>query len=334
MSDSPSLPRTENCPESYRALLDLTARLTGARRAAFLPVEGPGGLLASGTGQDLPDFYWEAAREVVRNPIPQMFQSPGRKSCSPLLAVPVQHRNNLLGVMIVSHRPQRPLNRDDLNLVALLAENPSLVSQHLALQERNTGYLLDSIQALVRTLEARDHYTGQHCGRVTEIALQFGLILGLASQDLQAIKTTGLLHDIGKVGISDRLLLKPGPLTPDERRIIETHPLIGEKIIRPLSLMLPEREIILHHHERWNGQGYPHGLAGEKIPFLCRLVALADVFDALTSDRPYRGRFSTPQALETIRAQAGTHFDPGLAEKFVRMISSQTQSPPLMEKTD
>jgi putative nucleotidyltransferase with HDIG domain len=326
MLHSPIPSQVLSARENYSELLDLAARLTGARHAAFLPLDGPAGLLVNGTDPDLPPLYWEAALEVARNPVPLLFQSPGQRSFSPLLAVPVQYRNNLLGVMIISHRPKPPLNRDDLNLVALLAENPTLVSRNLAFHERNTIYQLESIQALVKTLEARDHYTGQHCRRVTELALHFARDLELSPPELTSVKTAGCLHDIGKVGISDHLLLKPGPLTREERVIIETHPLIGEKIVRPLGLKDQEREIILHHHERWDGQGYPQGLAGEEIPFLCRLVALADVFDALTSDRPYRRRFPIPAALANIRAGAGTHFDPDLAGKFITMISSQTQA--------
>ncbi len=310
--------------EEYRDLLDLATKLTGARRAAFLPRDASEALLVNSSDGDLPVIFRDAAQEVAKNSVPLLFQCRRQPSFSPLLAVPVQHRNRLLGVMILSDRPGRPLDRDDLNLMALLAESPYLVSRKLALHEKNTVYLLESIHALVKTLEARDHYTGQHCGRVTEIALHFGRDLGLRPAELESVKTACYLHDIGKVGIGDSLLLKPGPLTSEERAAIETHPLIGEKIVRPLGLKPPEKEIILLHHERWDGMGYPLGLAGEEIPFLCRLVALADVFDALTSDRPYRRRFPIPKALRKIRDQAGTQFDPDLARKFVRMISAQT----------
>jgi putative nucleotidyltransferase with HDIG domain len=310
--------------EDYLDLLDLATKLTGAQRAVFLPQDGSEESWFNGADEDLPAIFRDAAREVVGNPVPLLFQCRRQRSFSPLLAVPVQHHNRLLGVMIVADRPGRPLDRDDLNLVALLAESPYLVSKNLALHEKHTIYLLESIQALVKTLEARDHYTGRHCSRVTEIALHFGRDLGMGPEELDSVKTAGYLHDIGKVGIGDRLLLKPGPLTSEERAVIETHPLIGEKIVQPLGLKQPEREIILLHHEHWDGQGYPLGLAGEEIPFLCRLVALADVFDALTSDRPYRHRFSCTEALRMIRDRAGSQFDPDLARKFVKMISAQT----------
>ena len=327
MLHSPRPPRLESARENYLDLLHLAAKLTGANHAAFLPLDGPTGLLVNAADRAIPAIYWEAAQEVARNPLPLLFQSRGQRSFSPLLAVPVQQRNNLLGVMIIGGRPRRPLNRNDLNLVALLVEDPSLVSTNLGQHDKSTIYLLESVQALVKTLEARDHYTGQHCNQVTEIALHFARDLGLSPEELESVKTAGYLHDIGKVGISDRLLLKQGPLTREERAIIETHPIIGEKIVRPLGLKPPAKEIILHHHERWDGRGYPQGLAGEEIPFLCRLVALADVFDALTNDRPYRRRFSFQDALKKIRAEAGTQFDPDLARHFVKLISSQTRNP-------
>jgi len=180
----------------------------------------------------------------------------------------------------------------------------------------------ESIKALLRTLSARDPYTGYHSNRVTNLALAFARSLGLPSQDVEALTNAGYLHDIGKIGISDAILLKPGPLTPEERRAIETHPLIGHEIVEPLGLNHQEKNLILLHHERWDGKGYPHGLKGNDIPFLSRLLALADVFDALTSDRPYRRAFTIPQALAEIELQAGQQFDPDLAQRFTPLVGS------------
>jgi putative nucleotidyltransferase with HDIG domain len=197
----------------------------------------------------------------------------------------------------------------------------------------------ESIKALLRTLSARDPYTGHHSNRVTNIALTFARSLGLGPQELEALSNAGYLHDIGKIGVSDSILLKPGPLTPEERAIIETHPSIGEKIVEPLGFKSQERDLILLHHERWDGQGYPHGLQGNSIPYLCRLLALADVFDALSSDRPYRQAFTPPEALAEIEVQAGRQFDPDLTRKFVQLVNvmdprtlSQMPPPPWLEK--
>ena len=321
------LGRASGNEEFYMELLKLVVKITKARQAAFLTKNGANGrlrLLASLDNQNLPPHYWEAAQEAVQNGVPLLFTPRDQKHSSPILAVPVVQGEKVRGVLLLGDRPERPLDVDDLNLVAMLAENPSLVSDNLAHHEKNTIYLLESIKALVRSLEARDPYTGQHSARVTEIVGHFGRHLGLPAEELESLKTASYLHDIGKVGISDFILLKAGPLTQEERGIIETHPIIGGKIVEPLGLRTQEKNVILYHHERWDGRGYPFGLAGEEIPFHCRLLALADVYDALTTDRPYRHRCSIPEALAEIRIHAGTQFDPQLALDFVDMLSSQT----------
>jgi HD-GYP domain-containing protein (c-di-GMP phosphodiesterase class II) len=144
----------------------------------------------------------------------------------------------------------------------------------------------------------------------------------MSEKDRKILATANLLHDIGKIGISDAILFKPSRLTAEERLIIETHPLIGEKLVKHLELNPEEKNIILFHHERWDGSGYPHGLGEEEIPFLSRISALADVFDALTSHRPYRLAFPVRKALAEIQLHAGKQFDPHLAPQFIRMITS------------
>ena len=204
---------------------------------------------------------------------------------------------------------------DDLQLTSLMARHPSLISEQMDLYGRNAA------RDLLVTLETRDCFTGQHCARVTAIALSFARHLGLSPTDVKLLKSASYLHDIGKVEISKNILLKKGRLTSAERAIIECHPGQGVRIAAPLYLAPEEQEIILHHHEQWDGQGYPTGLLGEQIPLLCRLVSLADVFEALTSDRPYRRRLPVQEALKVIRDQAGSRFDPHLAREFLQMIA-------------
>ena len=321
------LGRTNSKEEFHLQLLRLVVKITKVRQAAYFSKNGWNGrlhLLASLDRQKLPNSYWSAAKEAVQNGRPLLFTPRGRKHAPPILAVPVAKNGRLSGVLLIGDRPGRPLDQDDLNLVTMLAENPSLISDNLALQEKHTVSLLESIKALVRSLEARDPYTGQHSARVTEIVSHFWRHLGMPVEELEALKTASYLHDIGKVGISDFILLKPGPLTPEERGIIESHPLIGGKIVEPLGLTSQGKDVILYHHERWDGRGYPRGLAGKEIPFCSRLLAMADVYDALTTDRPYRRRCSIPEALAEIRAHAGTQFDPELAMEFVDLLSTQT----------
>jgi putative nucleotidyltransferase with HDIG domain len=211
----------------------------------------------------------------------------------------------------------------DLGLVDLMSRHPALISEYASLYGRNTT------RDLLRILQTRDGFTGRHSLRVAVIAMGFGRHLQLPRIHLELLKTVGYFHDIGKVRIARGILLKRGALFEAERVIIERHPYNSLEMVQSLRLGPEEQEIILHHHEHWDGRGYPEGLAGEKIPFLCRLVALADAFEALTHDRPHRPRFPISQALGMIEARAGTQFDPYLAAKFMEMIFFHNMSLPL-----
>ena len=182
---------------------------------------------------------------------------------------------------------------------------------------------LSTIQTLAAAVDAKDPYTNGHSQRVAEYASGLAVHLGLSKSDVSRIHTTGTLHDVGKIGVPDAILSKPGPLTAAERAIMETHPVLGEEIVRKapqLSATLPG---VRHHHERWDGAGYPDRLAGESIPLDARILALADTFDAMTSDRPYRRGMSVEIALTAIAKGAGSQFDPALADPFIEMMNER-----------
>jgi HD-GYP domain-containing protein (c-di-GMP phosphodiesterase class II) len=173
--------------------------------------------------------------------------------------------------------------------------------------------LMGSARALAAALEMKDTYTGGHAERVTSLALRLTrAVLGDESGS-EALEASFLLHDVGKIGIPDQVLTKPGALTVTERRILETHPILGEKIIAPLGFPDTVGLVVRHHHERWDGTGYPDRLAGEDIPLCARIFAIADVIDAMTSIRPYRQPVRFEQAIAEIEAHAGAQFDPALA---------------------
>ena len=161
---------------------------------------------------------------------------------------------------------------------------------------------LDSAEAafvtLALTIEARDPYTNGHCERLARHAVRLGRALGLADEDLEALRRGGYLHDVGKVGVPDAVLLKPGPLTPDETQLMRQHPEIGDNLCAPLQSLRRVRPIILCHHERVDGSGYPAGLRGDEVPLLAQIVGIVDVYDALTSQRPYRAALTTHDAIE------------------------------------
>ncbi len=196
---------------------------------------------------------------------------------------------------------------------------------------------LDSAEAIVfsiaRAVEARDHNTGDHCERIAHLAVRLGEFLGLNDDQLVALRRAGYLHDIGKISIPDAILLKPGPLTEEEQRIMRQHPEIGVQMCEPLQTLRLVLPIIRHHHEKLDGSGYPDGLKGDEIPLLARVFQVVDVFDALTNDRVYRKAGSAKEAL-TILAQEGRKgwWDPDVVKAFsslVRGDGERLESQPL-----
>ena len=172
-----------------------------------------------------------------------------------------------------------------------------------------------TVRALAGAVEARDAYTAHHADRVTAYGLELAAATGFEVAEEVELECAFLLHDIGKVAIPDGILFKAGTLDRDEREVMERHPVIGEDIIREIPFLEPARPLVRHHHERWDGGGYPDGLAGEAIPLVARVFALADALDALTSDRPYRAAVEIARAREVIETAQG-HFDPTVLEAF------------------
>jgi HD-GYP domain-containing protein (c-di-GMP phosphodiesterase class II) len=166
-------------------------------------------------------------------------------------------------------------------------------------------------------LEARDPYLRGHTARVTTFAESLARLLGWAGDRLDVLRLGGSLHDVGKIAVSPRVLRKAGPLTEDELAQIRRHPVTGARLVECFDDFEPALPYVLHHHERWDGSGYPHGLCGETIPLEGRLLGVADAFDAMTSKRAYRSALSVEQALTELKRCAGTQFDPELAFTFV-----------------
>lgn len=188
------------------------------------------------------------------------------------------------------------------------------------LQEANTQLkeaYYGTIESLRLAVDAKDSYTRGHSDRVSYYSVLIGKQLGLSEEDLDVLKQGALFHDVGKIGIPDAILQKPGKLTDDEYDDIKNHPSIGAKILGPAKIFEPLIPMVLHHHERYDGRGYPGGLKGEEIPFMARIVCVADSFDAMTSDRAYRPRFTVVKAMEEMENCKGTQFDPELVDAFM-----------------
>jgi putative two-component system response regulator len=178
--------------------------------------------------------------------------------------------------------------------------------------------------SLARTIERRDPNTGDHCERLVNLGQAFGKFLRLSRQDIHIVKWAGYLHDIGKIGIPDAVLLKTGPLTPAEQVIMRQHVLIGEQICQPLRTMRGVIPVIRHHHERWDGSGYPDRLVGDQIPFLVQVFQLVDIYDALTHERPYKPALSSQESLSIMLAEVEKGWrNPDLMQQFTHFILSQ-----------
>jgi putative nucleotidyltransferase with HDIG domain len=178
----------------------------------------------------------------------------------------------------------------------------------------------EAIESWSQALYLRDQETEDHTRRVTEMALKLARSLGLSDADLMHVRRGSILHDIGKVAIPDSVLFKPGPLTEEEWAVMRRHPVIAFEILKSVPYLEPALSIPRSHHEKWDGSGYPDGLAGGSIPLFARIFAFADVYDALTSDRPYRPAWTQTKTMLHIVEQSGAHFDPSIAPVFVKMV--------------
>jgi len=177
-----------------------------------------------------------------------------------------------------------------------------------------------TINSLAYAIEARDNYTRGHSERVAVYAVWLGQKLGLNKSRLRLIQCCCRLHDVGKIGISDKILLKPGRLTLEERAQVEFHPVYGVEILGGLKFINKGLPLILHHHERYDGKGYPYGLKKDRIPLDVRIITVADAFDAMTSDRPYRKALTTQEVMNEFKQNSGTQFDPKIVRLLIKLI--------------
>jgi HD-GYP domain-containing protein (c-di-GMP phosphodiesterase class II) len=255
--------------------------------------------------------------------------STARQNMASIICALLRTPRKKLGVLHLDRGPgQPPFSLADFSLADAIAASVSsgLESAQLLVQQR--ALFLHTVTALARAVEIRDQYTGNHTQRVTDYALMLAGELGLPPDEHRVIEMGTPLHDIGKIGIADAILRKPGRLTPDEIAQMQTHPQLGVALLENIPGLRPMLPIILHHHERWNGQGYPHRLGNQQIPHLARIVAVADAFDAMTSDRPYRPAMPLDRAFAELAQHAGSHFDPDCIQAFLRLrphIEAQRQ---------
>jgi HD-GYP domain-containing protein (c-di-GMP phosphodiesterase class II) len=321
------------------SILEDAVRTLDAQRGAIVLADGPKGelqlrALATGRGdpasrtnysQSLAQRSFSRRESILccsveNDPELATAQSIHDGAMASILCVLLRTPRQPLGVLHLDRSYwQKPFTEDDLHLADALAASVSAGIESAQLLRKQKQLFRDTIKALAQTVEMRDDYTGKHTDRVTRYSVLIGQELKLSDQDVDLIDMGTPLHDIGKIGIDDAILRKPGRLTPEEFEIMKTHTVKGAIILGSIDDLAKVVPIARSHHEQWNGSGYPDGLAGESIPRLARIVSVADAFDAMTSDRPYRKGMSADIALAEVKKQSGRQFDPECAGAFLAM---------------
>jgi putative nucleotidyltransferase with HDIG domain len=238
-------------------------------------------------------------------------------------AVPLLAKGKVQGVLEVFNRTSLQADSDWLDFLETLAGQAAIAIDNSALFDELQKSNVDlsraydtTLDGWSRALDLRDKETEGHSARVTEMTLRLARFMGFSEESLTHVRRGALLHDIGKMGIPDSILLKPGPLTDEEWVIMKMHPVYAVELLSPIEYLRPALDIPYCHHEKWDGSGYPRGLSGEQIPLAARIFALVDVWDALRSDRPYRAAWTLERVREHVRAGSGSHFDPAVVEAF------------------
>ncbi len=216
-------------------------------------------------------------------------------------------------------------SEDELEVLATLSGQAMVAIENAWLYESVKANYFGTVQALINVIEANDRYTRGHSERVRTLSVMIGRKLGLPSAEMELLEHAAILHDIGKIGVDSLLVNKNGRLTKTEFSLVKAHPLIGNEILDPIGTLEGIRAAILQHHERYDGTGYPFGIAGEEITLKARILSVADAFDAMMTDRPYRRAFSLQRVKEEIRDSSGTHFDPLVVSAFLDMLDSNEE---------
>ncbi len=249
------------------------------------------------------------------------------------LALPLIAHNDLAGALEIAWKQPQYTIPGKIEFLERVAEQIAFAMERATIlrdiRQNNSDLMARynaMIEGLSRALELRDLETEGHTRRVSKLTMDLVQHMQIPTEQWDSIRQGALLHDIGKIGVPDAILLKPGSLTAQERKVMQQHVQYGYNILAPITNARHTLDITLYHHERWDGKGYPYGLAAEQIPLVARLFSVVDVFDALTSDRPYRTAWDVSHALEYIREQSGSQFDPRIVETFMEVVGGRGNS--------
>lgn len=339
----------ESEDDLLNTILNDAVSTLGAQRGAIVLAEGVNGplrLRALATGhsqiasrhgfsQNLAQRSFSRGESVLCSSVDEDPELAGARSIAEgtmasVLCVLLRTPRKKLGVLHLDRGPmQKPFSKDELHLADALAAHVSAGIESAQLLKRQKDLFYATVSMLAQSVELRDPYTFGHTQRVTEYSLLLGAQMQVSPEEAHTIKVGATLHDIGKIGIDDAILRKPGKLTAQEFDIMKSHTTKGAKIVEQLADLTPMVPIVRSHHERWDGGGYPDGTKGEDTPFLARIVSVADAFDAMTSDRPYRQGLPADVAFAEVEKQKGKQFDPDCANAFLAIrqnIVQQMQS--------
>ncbi|MCL2388925.1 MAG: GAF domain-containing protein [Elusimicrobia bacterium] len=252
-----------------------------------------------------------------------------RYTSKSFISVPLRVKNRIAGVLnINAPEVNTRLEDRDVRLLTILADQAAMTLENIELYNNLQDFYFEMVQTLARVIDAKDSYTHDHADRARHYAKLIATRMHLPQAIIRHIEYAALMHDIGKIGIDENILKKPGKLTPEEIEVIKKHPSIGNKIIAPVTFLSPVAPMVLYHQEWYNGKGYPEGLAGEEIPLGARIVAVIDAFDAMTSDRPYRKALSVEIAIGELKKCAGTQFDPDIVDIFINILQEESAAIP------
>jgi putative nucleotidyltransferase with HDIG domain len=335
----------ENEEDLLHSILNDAVSTLDAQRGAIVLAEGPSGplrlrALASfhsqiasrpGFSHNLAQRSFSTGESILCSSVEEDPELAGARSIADgamasVLCILLRTPRKKLGVLHLDRGPlQKAFTKEDLHLADALAAHVSAGIESAALLRRQRELMYSTITVLAQAVEMRDEYTGNHTARVTEYSYLLGQQLDLSQEDLHWIRIGTPLHDIGKIGIDDSILRKPGKLTAAEFEIMKSHTTKGAKIVEQIPDLGPVIPIVRSHHERWDGKGYPDGTKGENTPRLARIVAVADAFDAMTSDRPYRAGMPAEAAFAEVERMRGQQFDPEIATAFLTMRARVVQ---------
>ena len=266
--------------------------------------------------------------EIARDGVPLLIsENKGENRKLPdniksAMIVPMKIREKTFGVVTVFiDEGHVKFDGQCLYHISFLAQKAADTAENIALYETISENLFSTLRGFVKAVEMKDAYTKEHSNRVAEMSVMLAKALNCSDEEIDIIDLAGRLHDIGKIGIADNILLKPGRLTDEEFEIIKEHPNLGSSIVGQLGLWSRETEVIKHHHERFDGNGYPDRLKGESIPFLARILSVADAYDAMASDRAYRKKMDLAKVTQIIKEGSGSQFDPRVVDVYMKLCN-------------